>query len=246
VVAALLFLLFLLFLSSLQPGADAPPEGYSFREVKSDGKSSRWQLLRRGLPVTVLSAGADVLVAGDDTLPDIFANPRVALVVASLFENRPEAWRKPAQDARKAGPDSTARQVYLNFLKKRHGYQIQALNRTYGLDASSFTELESENFEAIPPDRMLADDVAFVSDWLEERLTMVSRRRPGQLLILLLPESPVPNALLYAGGRPVDGFAIRNTEVPTDLRKPVLRISSDCGPAIEPSSIAACIRISNP
>jgi hypothetical protein len=219
VVAAAIPLLFL----GLQP-AGRSPEGYSFREASAGA----WQLVLNGQTVAVVTPGPQVLVVDP-------------------FDNKTGAWRKPAMEARKAAPDSTIRQVYLNFLKKRYGYQIQAINRAYGLDASSFTELESETFAATPTSRMLADDAAFTADWLEERLAKGPERKAGQIRLLVLPDEPVPEALLETAGRFVDGFAIRNPAAHSDIRKPVLRMSSHCGPsAVEPRKIAACLRISNP
>ena len=36
---------------------------------------------------------------------------------------------------------SAGKQIYIGFLKSKYGYQIAAVNKAYGLDAQSFTEL---------------------------------------------------------------------------------------------------------
>ena len=52
-------------------------------------------------------------------------------------------WRLPAVAAelRKMTGESPGKQIYIAFLKSKYGYQIAKLNRDYGTDAQSFTEL---------------------------------------------------------------------------------------------------------
>ena len=52
-------------------------------------------------------------------------------------------WRLPAvaSELRQVSGESPGKQIYIAFLKTKYGYQIAALNRDYGTDAQSFTEL---------------------------------------------------------------------------------------------------------
>lgn len=52
-------------------------------------------------------------------------------------------WRLPfvAVELRQMSGDSPGKQIYINFLKSKYGYQIAAVNADFGTDAQSFTEL---------------------------------------------------------------------------------------------------------
>ena len=52
-------------------------------------------------------------------------------------------WRLPpvAAQVRQMAGDSPGKQIYINFLKTKYGYQIASVNADFGTDAQSFTEL---------------------------------------------------------------------------------------------------------
>ena len=140
-----------------KPGAQIPPQGTSTGRV-SNGRCSPWSRYLNAL-VLVMFVGAGALAADTRTIElvlpahfDPFAvdaqNQYGAAARLACAAPKPAGfigyyWRLPAVAAelRKMTGESTGKQIYIAFLKSKYGYQISKLNRDYGTDAQSFTEL---------------------------------------------------------------------------------------------------------
>jgi hypothetical protein len=111
----------------------------------------------RGLiPVLVLGFRARAAALQELVLPSHFdpyaaSAPAQYRAAAAAAYGAPKAagfigyrWRLPlvAAELRAMTGSSEGKQVYIGFLKSKYGYQIAEVNRVYGLDAQSFTELQ--------------------------------------------------------------------------------------------------------
>jgi hypothetical protein len=72
--------------------------------------------------------------------------------------------------------DRTA-DLYQAFLKERFSYTIGELNRAYGTDATSFTDLLTYDWKTIDPARTASDDTAFAT-----QLNTAAKARAEQAL----------------------------------------------------------------
>lgn len=61
---------------------------------------------------------------------------------------------------------SEGKQFYIGWLKDRYGYQISKLNAAYGLESTSFSDLESMDFKQVDRRRqaVVEDDQRFLND----------------------------------------------------------------------------------
>lgn len=195
--------------------ADGP--AYEFRR----GAGGSWELWRHGtLTIELPAADARFVV-------DLFAEP----------------WRGAVIRVQQAPAESTDKQLYIAFLKRRYGYQIAALNQAYGLDASAFTELESMDFSR-QARRVEADELAFAAEFFAGALAA----RPRPVLALLRPDTPPELARSLEPH--TTAFAVRDPLPPPallkQLEKPLIYLSPGPCPTVRPAFAAACLRISNP
>ena len=85
-------------------------------------------------------------------------------------------WRLPAVAAelRTYPGASEGKQVYIGFLKTKYGYQIAEVNRAYGLDAQSFTELQESPIVAdAAREAVRRDDLEFDREARREMVTSI-------------------------------------------------------------------------
>ena len=132
VTGAALLAVLLLTWSAQEAGAQAqsPMPRYRLQEDRSAGvRAGTWHVVKDGKRVEFLDS-RDVFSRHAETpkpvlFLDLFADPQGRVQQVRVL---------PASETRK--------QLYVNFLKKRYGYQISAVNQAYGIEASAFTELE--------------------------------------------------------------------------------------------------------
>lgn len=187
------------------------PPSYEFRR----NATAAWILLRDGKVVV--------------ELPD--AEVHVVDVLG-------ERWQARIEAVRRGSGESTDKQLYIAFLKRRYGYQIAAVNEAYGLEASAFTDLESPEAFA-KARRNEADDRAFAAEYFAGAVE-------GRAAWAFLPPD-VPPEIATAVAARAQAVVVRDlTPALERLGKPVLvRTTGEC-PAVRPAYLAACLRISKP
>ena len=129
---------------------------------RKTGLSTRWAAPTRYLAAAVLALTFSPPMRGaEPVLVDVVLPPHFdpyleaaqaqydAAATAACRAPKPAGflgyrWRLPAfaSELRSMTSASVGKQIYIGFLKSKYGYQIAQLNRVYGLDAQSFTELQ--------------------------------------------------------------------------------------------------------
>lgn len=88
-----------------------------------------------------------------------------------------EGWSRAWVDQvrRVTRSEHEGKQLYVQFLKDRHGYAIERVNAIYGLEAGSFTELVTHDFAATEraKETVRQDDEAFLTILAEQLETLV-------------------------------------------------------------------------
>ncbi len=84
---------------------------------------------------------------------------------------------------------SEGKQFYIGWLKDRYAYQISKLNAAYGLESTSFSDLESMDFKQVDRRRqaVIEDDQRFLNDlkgMIKQRMQeMLQACAPGRKLM---------------------------------------------------------------
>lgn len=98
---------------------------------------------------------------------------------AEEVEFRPAPSREWVHFVRRMREEAPAKQQYVQFLKDRYGYNIGRLNEAYGVDAGSFTELLTYDYNRLDPRRpaVRSDDEAFLKILIAAALDAVREKR---------------------------------------------------------------------
>jgi hypothetical protein len=111
-----------------------------------------WSLSAKGEPVRALPEETGALVLKPF---DVF-DAEAAKLLCGQVRTQPARLRViPAPtrawvDAlRRLGPDQAGKHYYINSLKDRYGYVVGELNRAFGTDFTSFTDLLAEDFRRL-------------------------------------------------------------------------------------------------
>jgi quinoprotein glucose dehydrogenase len=135
----------------LPAAGNATPAMYEYR-----GK--QYLVIGAGGGKTNVSGGSYIAFAlpSDPRPVDVFAG-QVTPVRAG------EVSREWVDYIRGLPPEAAGKQMYVNFLKDRYGYVIGSLNEAYGIDAQSFTEMETFPWKTLDRTRpkVREDDEAF-------------------------------------------------------------------------------------
>lgn len=114
----------------------------------------------------LLAAFAVISLAGwPDPFDPAFLSKLPAVPSQEPIEFRPQPARAWVDAIRLLPAESPGRQQYVEFLKEKYAYNIESLNKAYGLSVSSFTELFSFDFRRLDKSRpaVTADDAAFLA-----------------------------------------------------------------------------------
>lgn len=86
------------------------------------------------------------------------------------------AWVDAVRGMREEAP---AKQQYVQFLKDTYGYNIGLLNKAYGLEAGSFTELLTYDYRRLDAQRpaVRRDDAAFLKILTDAALDAARQKR---------------------------------------------------------------------
>jgi hypothetical protein len=222
-------------LTALGQTPPAPMPRYRLQEVRSAGvKAGTWHLLKDGKLIEFLDS-REILSRHSETpapvmLLDLFADPQAKVQQVRAL---------PATDTRK--------QLYINFLKKRYGYQIASVNKAYGIEATAFTELESSDFSTVDASRTKVDDLAFAAELIHFEVEDMRRQVGLEILILGVVRPDSLRALVKSAESSVDGYIIRSLDgsQPWPYAKPFILWNKQC-PTVRPQFLAGCVRISDP
>jgi hypothetical protein len=128
--------------------------------------------------------------------------------------------------------------------RSSYGYQIDAVNRAYGLEASAFTELESSDFARLDEGRseVVADDRVFAVESIAERIqTGLGAAVKGKIRVLGVP-ADLPTEMMDAvtGLAEVDAVLFHSGRPAPGIRKAV--VLANCS-AVKPVFATACLGI---
>jgi hypothetical protein len=219
--------------------ADAQPQSqlpqYRLQEDRSAGvRAGTWHLVKDGKRVEFLDS-RDVFSRHSETpkpvlFLDLFADPQGRV-----------------QQVRALPASETRKQMYINFLKKRYGYQISAVNQVYGIEASAFTELESSDFAGIDLSKTKGDDLEFAAELIHMEVEEMRRQLGLEILILAVVGPDSPRSLVKSAESSVDGYVIRSLagSQPWPYAKPFILWNKQC-PTVRPPFLAGCVRIWDP
>lgn len=128
---------------------------------------------------------------------------------------------------RRLTPESAGKQIYIDFLKSKYGYNISRVNEGYGLEAGAFTDLMEGDFRGLDVKRatVQADDAEFRTILVERLYQLAAsafrEAAPGRLLaapdsgtlvdLVIVrwksgSELPIDKPSLLVGSEPVDPF----------------------------------------
>lgn len=114
-----------------------------------------------------MTLAAALLVVSLAPWPDPF-HPSFASGIAARenepIEFRPAPARGWVDAVRRMAADAPAKEQYVLFLKETYGYNIASLNKAYGIEAGSFTELLTYDYRQLDTARpaIRADDGRFL------------------------------------------------------------------------------------
>jgi hypothetical protein len=130
--------------------------------------------------LTLLAAFAVISLAGwPDPFDPAFLSQLPKIPPGEEVEFRPAPARPWIDAIRSLPAESPGRQQYVEFLKEKYAYNIESLNKAYGLTVSSFTELFSLDFRRLDKSRpaVIADDTAFLKLCTRAVLNAAKRQR---------------------------------------------------------------------
>jgi hypothetical protein len=91
---------------------------------------------------------------------------------------RPAPAREWVTAVRAMREEAPAKQQYVQFLKDQYGYEIGALNKAYGIEAGSFTELLTYDWRRLDLSRetVRRDDASFLRVLIEAAVAASSQK----------------------------------------------------------------------
>lgn len=204
----------------------AAPDRGAYRLKQSEG---RWQIVDAHGNVVDKPFLASIPLLRDKEFADVF-DPEIQEQIRSKCSSRAKSleanselvayiftaippWNRAWVDwFRAQHADSPGKQQYVQFLKETYNYSIGDVNKAYGIDSTSFTDLGQFNWNAAKLDgeNPRADDEEFLG-WIAQALfssaaEAIRKADPNHLILGQQFRADPPKAVLRASAAVVGNY----------------------------------------